>query len=266
MERKFRTYRLKQNIDLFTGGNYISRVGEVNINNKGTLMKIIKDTGSSVVVEFQDLHKYRMSTIYRNFEKGEIKNPYDITVFGTGYLGEGKYLTRKNKNKMTQEYVSWTGILSRCYYNQEKYPAYFGICSVCDEWLEFQKFAKWFDENKYECEERLHVDKDILNPDCKEYSPENCLLVPQRINALFISHNPKLDGLPHGITLGAFGRYKASYGSKSLGVFNTYQEACERYIAAKTTNIRNVAIEYKSKNAIPDIVYDAMMNYKVKVN
>lgn len=256
---------MNQIIDWNMGGNYISRVGEEKFNNKGTLMKIIKDAGSGIVIEFQDLHKYRMDTIYSNFEKGEIKNPYDITVFGVGYLGEGKYLTRKNKNKMTQEYVSWTGILSRCYYNQEKYPAYYGICTVCDEWLEYQKFAKWFDENKYECEERLHVDKDILNPGCKEYSPVNCILVPQRINALFISHNPKSDGLPHGITHGASGRYKASYGGKSLGVFNTYDEACKQYIIAKSINIKKTAMEYKSKNFIPDIVYDAMMSYEVKI-
>lgn len=33
--------------------------------------------------------------------------------------------------------------------------------------------------NKYECDERLYIDKDILYPGNKVYSPDTCLLVPQ---------------------------------------------------------------------------------------
>ena len=62
----------------------------------------------------------------------------------------------------------------------------------------FQNFAKWFDDNKYEVDGRLHIDKDILYPNCKIYSPETCLLIPQRINMLFLN-KPNKRGLPNGI-------------------------------------------------------------------
>lgn len=42
----------------------------------------------------------------------------------------------------------WRSMLSRCYSKkyQEKEPSYID-CSVCEEWLLFSNFKKWFDEN-----------------------------------------------------------------------------------------------------------------------
>lgn len=227
-------------------------------------MRIIEQRNhGDIDVQFLDSHKYiKRNITYNGFRLGEVKNPYDITVFGVGYLGEGKYKTRKNQNKMTQEYVSWTGILSRCYYNKEKYPSYYGICKVCNEWFNYQNFARWFNENKYECEERLHVDKDILHPNSKLYSPTNCMLVPQKINALFISHTTKADGLPHGITLLKSGKYKSVYNANYLGMFNTCEEAYKAYIVAKSKEIKRIVYEYRNK--IPYKVYQALIEYKVK--
>lgn len=52
--------------------------------------------------------------------------------------------------------------------------------------------------NRYECKGRLHVDKDILHPGNKVYSPENCILLPQRINELFFVSSRGTSNLPQG--------------------------------------------------------------------
>ena len=64
--------------------------------------------------------------------------------------------------------------------------------------MNFQNFAQWYDNHKYECDGRLHIDKDIKYPGNKLYSPYHCILVPQRINMLF-SNKLNKRGLPNGI-------------------------------------------------------------------
>ena len=72
-------------------------------------------------------------------------------VYNIGYLGQGKYKSREN-GKSTKAYEVWKKMLQRCYdpYYINKYPSYID-CYVCDEWLCFQNFAKWFYKHYYEC-------------------------------------------------------------------------------------------------------------------
>lgn len=133
-------------------------------------MKIVEYKNcENVVVEFQDEYKCRKNTSYVNFQRGQVKNPYDKTACGVGYVGEGKYLTKEN-GRSTKLYSCWVHMLERCYYekNQNLHQSYYGTCSVCDEWLNFQVFAKWHEEHSYKVNERLHLDKDILFPGNKE--------------------------------------------------------------------------------------------------
>lgn len=53
-----------------------SRLYEEKYNNQGCLMKIIEcNSGTNIIVEFQDEHKTRVHTNYNNFQKGIVKNP-----------------------------------------------------------------------------------------------------------------------------------------------------------------------------------------------
>lgn len=213
-------------------------------------------------IEFMDDYHYKKTTTYSNFKNGEIKNPYDKTVCGVAYLGVGDYKTREVKDRNTHEYIIWRGIIVRCYgeYYKEKYPSYFNKITVCNEWLNFQNFARWYNEHKYKCDGRLHIDKDILHPESKEYAPENCLLIPQRINMLFVSHINKYR-LPSGISKTKTGRYQANCGNYRLGTYDTLNMAYDAYANKKEEIIRKVADEYK--NIIPKEVYEALYNYKV---
>jgi len=240
-----------------------NKIGEVVKNNKGTKMEIIKYRNKSDIdVKFLDkFHYIRKHTTYVNFKRGQIKNPYDKSVFDLGFVGDGKYMTFANK-RPTKQYISWFSMMRRCYSNLNYYSLYGGICTVCDEWLDYQVFAKWYDENYIETEERLHLDKDILYPGNKIYSPNNCLLVPQRINELF-TYKSKTDGLPIGIKRTDSGKFSSTYGGKYLGSFNTLDKAFEIYKLHKEVNIKDVAEKYK--DVISEKLYSALMNYEVLI-
>lgn len=238
----------------------IDRVGESRENTYGTLMTIIQyDSYDKITVEFQDDHHVKVNTTYSNFKSGQIKNPYDRTVFGIGYLGEGIYMAKKNK-KSTPEYLMWMSMLQRCYAEKwkDKFPAYYGICTVCDEWHNFQNFAKWYFEHYYEVAERLHLDKDILIPNNKVYAPDRCLLVPQRINMLFMC-KPNKYGLPSGVKPYSHGRFEARYNEKRLGFYKSVEEAAVTHDNEKKKNIVQIANEYK--NQVSEEVYQALINW-----
>lgn len=226
-------------------------------------MKIIAyRTNSDLDIEFMDdFHYVKKHAMYSNFTSGSVKNPYDKTIYGVGYIGTGKYLSHNN-GKHNYVYDTWHDMLRRCYHHESKlFNAYYETCIVCAEWHNYQAFAKWYEEREYPVSERLHLDKDILHKGNKVYSPENCLLTPQRINMLF-ANKPNKRGLPNGIAKNSKG-YSAKYAGTDLGSFITFEEAYNKYAKEKEKRIVEIANEYKS--IIPDNVYEALINYKVDV-
>ena len=231
-------------------------------------MKIVRYKNSAnVIVEFQDRFKYQIATTYNNFNRGDIKNPYDKTLWHTGYLGVGKYMAKENNIK-TIQYTDWTNIITRCYKEKERklHPAY-EDCKVCDEWLNFQTFAKWYDANYYDVGHgRMHIDKDILHKGNKIYSPENCIFVPQEINLLFVNRRNYRGEYPIGVNKSG-NKFTASYGANCksipLGTYDTQEEAFQAFKVAKEKHIKNVADKYKDK--IPKKLYDALYAYQFEI-
>jgi hypothetical protein len=210
-------------------------------------------------------------TQWKNFIKGNVRNVYDKSVFGIGFLGEGEYKTWEN-NRYTPQYIKWKGILERSYSDKHKirFPTYIGV-TVCDEWHNFQNFAKWYDENYYEIDnEVMCLDKDILIKGNKIYSPETCVIAPARINNLFIKNDANRGNLPVGVSLckSRKNRYgvKCSDGNKgdvNLGYFKTPEDAFNTYKIYKEKLIKQFAEEYKDK--IPLRLYKAMITYEVEI-
>lgn len=221
-------------------------------------MKIIAYRKSDDIdIQFLDNDGYIFKhAIYTNFKSGQIKNPYDRCIFGIGYLGVG------DVQQKTQVGYCWRGMLERCYCDRMKkiHPAYYGISTVCEEWLNFQVFAKWYNENIYQVgTERMHLDKDILFEGNKVYSPDTCLIVPQSINELFHSSGKKKKDadLPYTVIRVTRERFSVSYRGKSLGVYDTVEEASDVYLKAKRNYIKQ-KVE-SMENELPDKVKEALL-------
>lgn len=255
------------------------RLGEINYNKFGTPMKIVEyEDSRNIIVEFQDKYKTKIKTKYIYFKNGGVKNPYDKETCNIGYHGVGKY-KGYIKGKCTKAYQSWNDMLIRCYdpYYLNKYPSYIN-CYVCKEWHNFQNFAEWYEENYYECNgERMCLDKDILVKGNKIYSPETCVIVPNRINVLFTKKQNHRGKYPIGVTYikrddklsvccNIFDKEKQKPKSKFLGHFPTSKpfQAFYAYKIFKENYIKQVADEYK--DFIPKKLYDALYKYEVEIN
>ena len=266
--------------------NKIDRAGETNVSNEGCVMKIVEyNNANNIIVEFEDEHKYRVHTQYVNFKKGKCKNPFFASVFGHGYLGTDKEGNTPNVNEfkdgkwcVTWEYLKWKSMLQRCFDNKakEKYPTYKNV-TCCDRWLCFVNFLEDLEilkqEYNWDDDIKLNLDKDILHKGNKIYSLENCVLVPQWINSLFIKRDAKRGDCPVGVCYHKQAKkYQAHCninGKKiNLGYYSTPQETFNAYKIAKENEIKKIANDCVLKGYITkdSRLYNAMMGYQIKID
>jgi hypothetical protein len=211
------------------------RIGEIRRNKNGSKMEVVVyNNANDILVKFEQGNPIKSR--WRHFLNGSIVNPYDKTVLGIGYLGEGNYKSTEN-GKHTPQYTTWINMMKRCYDEKEikRYPKY-KECTVAEEWYNFQIFAQWYDDNYYEIEgETMCLDKDILHKGNKIYSPETCIFVPNRINLLFTKRDAKRGNFPIGVS---WCKRDKKYQSKcksasgkdiTLGNYNAPEEAFYAY-------------------------------------
>ena len=245
----------------------MKKEGEVGINTDGSkmiLIEYIKSNNINVVFE----NGYIKNCTYDNFKKGLVKNYTSLVGIDGSYVGIGEYKTSIN-GKTTHQYNVWKGMLQRCYSKHFtlQRPTY-DECTVCEEWHNFQVFAKWYDDNYYEINDKsMNLDKDILIKGNKVYSPETCCIVPSNINTLFIKCNSKRGNYPIGVYFqeGSYGTSCSnSNGSlEYLGKHKTPLLAFEAYKTYKEKLIKEIAIKYHG--LIPENVYNALMKYEVEI-
>ena len=118
-------------------------------------------------------------------------------VFGKG-INDSDTPVRCRKTKYKCPYYSrWAHMIKRCYSEKfhEKSPTY-RDCEVCDEWLVFSNFKKWMQQQSWE---GMHLDKDIISPGNKIYSPETCAFVTQNENSMLCDSGAIRGELPKGV-------------------------------------------------------------------
>ena len=249
----------------------MNRTGEINYNNFGSKMIIsVYRNTRDIDVYFPEYDWTFKHSRYKNFKNSSIICPYERRFKGVGYLGEGKYKFREN-NKETRCYHEWMKMLERGYGKlwKERHPTYKDCC-VCEEWHNFQNFAEWYYNNYYSVnEERMEIDKDILYKNNKIYSPQTCIIVPQRINILFVKSDKIRGDYPIGVHKHKNGTYVTQCDfndsrKRYLGCYSTIEEAFNVYKMEKERYIKQVADEYKSY--IPEKLYDAMYKYEVEIS
>ena len=131
-------------------------------------------------------------------------------------------------------YTAWVDMIERCYSKKylERNPSYIGT-SVCDEWLYAKEFKKWMEQQDWsgKC-----LDKDIIVPRNKLYSPETCAFVLQATNKFVLANDAIRGDYPIGVDLfKRTGKYRASCRNpftrkqENLGYFPTPEEAHEAW-------------------------------------
>ncbi|MFR6599768.1 MAG: hypothetical protein ACLUSV_00415 [Streptococcus sp.] len=249
------------------------RTGErftTDFGDSGTIVRYVNQHEIYVVF---DGSTHMIKCEYKQLKR--LDNPMRPTIYGIGYIGVGEYtgLKRSGNSLHIKYYKLWCSMMARCYGNVVNTRQTYESCIVCEEWHNYQNFAKWCENNYYEVlQEKMCLDKDILVKGNKIYSPETCVFVPNRINVLFVKNDKARGEYPLGVhkrkDTGKFTSKCCIFrdgkkGYKYLGQYLTPEDAFQVYKTFKEQHIKEVAEEYKDK--IPAKLYEAMYNYKVEI-
>ena len=166
---------------------------------------------------------------------------HGVGVNDLDYRTQIKEWVTKNGGKRIQKsvfrckyYTVWGDMLKRCYSKKylESRPTYTGTI-VCSEWLSATKFKEWMEKQDWQgkC-----LDKDIIVPGSRLYSPETCAFVLNATNSFVIARDVSRGDYPIGASLHKnTGKYQATCGNpftgkqEHLGLFSTPEEAHEAW-------------------------------------
>ena len=227
-------------------------LGAKNISSNGESMEIIRYNNSNDIDVLFDSGYISKNKTISDFEKGKIKNPYSLTIYGVGYIGEGKYKCRID-TVYQKSYETWRSMIDRCYNKRKdgQNDSYYGIVEVCKEWHNYQNFAEWYYENYYSVgEESMCLDKDTVCRDNKIYSPETCVFLPKKLNVAFIKisqdefwineiNSSRTKGFSCQITLNGKPKY--------LGIFDTKEELIKHKNTIRREHLLGLVSEYEEK-------------------
>lgn len=179
----------------------------------------------------------------------------------------------KENGKHIRSYSMWRSMLERVYstLDRNNIRAYLDV-KVCDEWLLFSNFKKWFDSHLEYYHKGWHLDKDLLCRHLKVnkiYSPATCCFLPNEINGALITQKDLRASLPIGVRQAESGRFHATLcsglkTSKHLGTFDSVEEAFTAYKETKEAWLKFLANKYKSE--LDPRAYEALMTYEVRID
>jgi len=143
-------------------------------------------------------------------------------------------------------YGMWNNVLERttggkndAFYKRR--PWYRGT-TICDEWLLLSTFVAWV--KSHDNWQGKALDKDVLCPGNKHYSPETCVLISESLNNLLTGRDAKRGDCPKGV-VNSQGRFRARVGGNGkrmeVGSFDTKGQAHKAYCIAKGIQVREVA-------------------------
>lgn len=150
--------------------------------------KVITEKGKANRYKIRfDATGYETDAEKVQIKRGTVKDRFERSVFGVGFLGNTKMVDNK------VAYSVWSGMLERCYdRNCDRYSDYGGAgVRVCDRWHCFETFLRdlnnieGYDEFKFK-ERSIYLDKDLKQKDTPKnkmvYSLETCCFVTKAVN------------------------------------------------------------------------------------
>lgn len=237
-------------------------IGRTYQSKRGGSFKVVeKLEGNKSKVMFDDGYITTAQNV--NIFRGYVRNPYLPSLFGEGYIGEGKYSSSDK-----EVYTPWKSMMQRCYDENSRhlYKSYKGV-EVCKEWKCLQNFGAWFEENyNPETMQGWAIDKDILAEDKKIYSPETCAFVPPSINNVLVKAVGKNNGQPTGVEKRGNSYYvrffKGNEHFRSIR-YDSSKEASFVYGYEKDKYIKELAERFK--DVLDPRIYDKLVDYKTKI-
>ena len=170
-------------------------------------------------------------------------------VYGVG-INDADYAVNSvgpdGKRRRCPYYEVWRSMLTRAY--SPKFlatrPTYIGV-TVCKEWHSFMAFRAWMETQDWEGK---HLDKDIIVPGNKVYSPATCAFVPCQINNLLVDRAAARGEFPVGVdwhrqTEKFQARVRENGKQRHLGLFTTPEAAHLAWRKAKARVVRTAARE-----------------------
>jgi hypothetical protein len=160
-------------------------------------------------------------------------------------------------------YDAWKHMLERAYCPKlhARYPTYTGV-TVCEEWHSFMAFRAWMEAQDWEGK---HLDKDIIVPGNKVYSPDTCVFVPPALNALLTDRAAARGECPIGVSWSKSRKKFSAHITidgrrKHLGRFTCPHEAHMTWRKAKVRLIRDAAREQDDPR-----VYAGLMRHAARI-
>lgn len=140
--------------------------------------------------------------------------------------------------------VLWKGVVKRC----QNRAGLVGYKNSENQFEDFKSFQSWckaqYGYDKIDKNGMSWVlDKDILEIDNVNYSPDKCCFVPTEINLLVAYRNAERKGkgdAPIGTVVTPSGKYRANFNNRSIGNYHTPEEAHFAWCDAKVAKILNV--------------------------
>lgn len=167
-------------------------------------------------------------------------------IYGIG-INDSEYITNPSvdgKQIMCPVYSRWHELLKRCYSSryQNGQPTYIG-CSACNEWLYFSGFKSWMEKQEWDGKE---LDKDLIDPGNKVYSPDKCIFIPKSLNNLLNDHANLRGTYPQGVNYHkSTGRFAASCSvngrRQHIGLYDDPNQAYIMYREFKSNHVREIA-------------------------
>lgn len=216
----------------------VSKIGNVVQNKQGCEAIIIEKSKlrkGYYLLEFVDKYAYKTEVSITNIKRGSFKNLYHKNVCNVGFLGDGEY----NDEKYRHIRIIWNAMLNRCY---GKNKAYKNV-TVCEEWHNFQNFAKWCTINY---KEGYELDKDLLSSESTLYSSNTCCFIPRKLN-IQIRNNFCGEGYIYNKINKNYRVYFYIDGKmKNIGSYKTVKEAKLYYIKYKEIELYKILNEWQN--------------------
>jgi hypothetical protein len=170
-------------------------------------------------------------------------------VFGVG-VNDADYMVRPKRPdgrpRCCPYYITWHDMLTRACSPKfhARFPTYIGV-TVCEEWHSFMAFRAWMETQDWEGKQ---LDKDIIVPGNKVYSPATCAFISSQINSLLCDCAASRGEWPIGVTWNEraekFRAHIRENGKKRhLGLFTSPTAAHLAWRKAKARIVRTAARE-----------------------